>query len=115
MKFISFDLIQDFIIYKIISTPNKETCKQKQTRRRAVEFLPEHFSVLVEAADLCQQGVLDPGGVRQDGRQRGLRALVPHDIVHGLDHAPEIHNVLVTGSGKLHKFGLFFGCCTTDV
>ena len=53
-------------------------------------FVPEHVSVLVEAADLCQQGVLDPAGVRQDGRQRGLRALVPHDVVDGLDHAPEI-------------------------
>ena len=57
---------------------------------RTPHGLPEHFSVLVEAADLRQDRVLDPSGVREDGGQRRLRALVPHNVVDGLDDAPVV-------------------------
>ena len=74
-------------------SPNRGTgsnCKQKQNHRRAAAAdLPEHFPVLVESADLGQERMLHPARVREDGSQRGLRTLVPHHIVDGLDDAPE--------------------------
>ena len=40
--------------------------------------------------------MLDPAGVRKDGRQGGLRSLVPHDVVDGLDDAPaKVHDGLM--------------------
>ena len=87
---VCIDLIHELIneSYSPSIRGTGSNCKQKQINRR-FRVLPEHFPVLVEAADLGQERVLHPSRVREDGSQGGLRTLVPHHVVYGLNDAPE--------------------------